>query len=245
LSASKGFDESITYGEDLDFCVRLFLHGCQPAIVEQPLVAIRTHGTSQSLTLNATKVDRVMKDHLIIYDKVLASAKDETILTYANLARLKEYFRAYGYYLFTADREKAEAITGKIETEYTSGLGNEALYDYIIDYYIPLVFLSHYDMKETIEFVYSVLEEKKKHTQDSALNNRLALIRTYVWCALRGKPADFVAAVRFLWSSVWKAPGILREKQYYVWVIKLLFGRLAKPIFRLRIWLAFRKPAIS
>jgi glycosyltransferase involved in cell wall biosynthesis len=239
---SGGFDENITYGEDLDFCLRLFLHGIQPGLIEQPLASIRTHSTSQSLTLNTGKVERVLKDHLAIFDKVLAANQSETISAAAHRARLKEYFRAYGFFLFRRQDDKTSEIVTRIVHEYPHGMGDKALYDYIIDYYIPLVFLSQRSMEQTIAFVQSVLEEKKKRAGPDRLNERLAMIRASVWCALRGTRSDYLSALDSLVSSAWKEPRLLGKRQYYQWALKLLFGRWANPILELRLRLAYRQP---
>jgi glycosyltransferase involved in cell wall biosynthesis len=237
-----GFDDRIIYGEDLDFCLRLFLNECQPGLIKQPLASIRTHGASQSLTLNADKVERVLKDHLAIFDKVLAASQSDSLCTAAHRARLKEYFRAYGYYLLSGQDGKVSETVARIKHEYPHGLGDAALYDYVIDYYIPLVFLSQHDRQQTVAFVQSVLKERKKHAGPDTLSERLAVIRAYVWCALRGHRKDYLSALNFLVSSVWMEPRLLGKGQYYLWALKLLFGRWATPILQLRLRLAYRPP---
>ncbi len=231
-----GFDASITYGEDLDFCLKLFLKGCSPGFLARPLIKLRTHGGSQSLALNRARSEDQLRDHVRIYANVLEQAPDPEAQSWARRAQLKEHVRLLLFYRYAGLREPLEVERETIRREFPGADANSALFESQADYFIPLVYAVRRSQADTAAFVREALAEKREFCGADARRDALLLWRAYVWTALRGGLGGYVQAAAYLVRMILQSPGVLLAPALYTWLAKLLFGRLAPVWFR--VWMS-------
>lgn len=214
-----GYDTRIRHGEDVDIAIRLLLDNTAVDMIARPLVKIRSHSQSQSLSMQAERFLASHRDHCRMFDTVQARTSDPPLLHALEAARQKEDARLVVYAVHAGRPELAE--------EYRRDTIPPRLYDAQIEYFTPLLYRERPDPHRILEFIRAVFAYREAHAPGLSRKREdaLVMLRAAEWCA-RQSAAHIGFAWRQVFAALRRQPGLLLTPAFWKLSALLVFGRL-------------------